>query len=240
MSRNLMIKTLLAGASAATLALTATSAMAGGFANRQQSATGQGFSFAGAGTSAFGLGSMFWNPANITNFEGRNSEWNVTLIVPSTKVETTSAGFASPLLAGANALVPGRNISSGDINQGAVAPASYNSLQLNNWLWVGLQTGSPFGNTTKADAGFAGAVYGTSTKIKSLAVTPTFGIKVNDWLSFGFGLTVQELKVDLKGGDARYFPAIAAALPIPPLANIGTRTQLTAAVSPTALASRLV
>ncbi len=66
----------------------------------------QGFSFAGAGTSAFGLGSMFWNPANITNFAGRNSEWNVTLIVPDTSVTTTGAGFASPLLAPLNALVP--------------------------------------------------------------------------------------------------------------------------------------
>ncbi len=136
------------------MALGATSASAGGFASRQQSATGQGFSFAGAGTSAFGLGSMFWNPANITNFQGRNSEWNVTLIVPDTSVTTTGAGFASPLLAPLNPLVPGLGTSSGNLNQGQVAPSSYNSYQVNDWLWLGLQTGAPYGSATKADTGF--------------------------------------------------------------------------------------
>jgi long-chain fatty acid transport protein len=224
----LLRKSLLGGCAAAALALAAGQAQAGGFASRQQSATGQGFSFAGAGTSAFGLGSMFWNPANITNFEGRRSEWNVTLIVPSSEVTTTSAGFASPLLAPLNAFVQGRGVSSGDINQGVVAPASYNSLQVNNWLWIGLQTGSPFGNTTKADAGFAGSVYGTSTKIRTLAITPTIGIKVSDWLAFGFGVTVQEMKVDLKSGDIRYWPAIN-------LAPAAARPALFAASAPTQL-----
>jgi long-chain fatty acid transport protein len=224
-----LLKKSLRGACAfAALALAAGQAQAGGFANRQQSATGQGFSFAGAGTSAFGLGSMFWNPANITNFEGRRSEWNVTLIVPSTEVTTTSAGFASPLLAPLNAFVSGRTFSSGDINQGAVSPASYNSLQINNWLWVGLQTGSPYGNTTKANADFAGSVYGTSTKIKTLAITPTIGIKLNDWISFGFGVTLQDMRVDLKSGDTRYWPAIN-------LAPAAARPGLFAASSPTAL-----
>jgi long-chain fatty acid transport protein len=228
MGRNSFRIILLAGASAAAVALGATAASAGGFASRQQSATGQGFSFAGAGTSAFGLGSMFWNPANITNFQGRNSEWNVTLIVPDTSVTTTGAGYASPLLGPLNALVPGRSISSGNINQGQVAPASYNSYQVNNWLWLGLQTGSPFGNATKPDAGFAGSVYGTSTKIRSIAVTPTIGIKLTDWLSFGFGVVLQDFRVDLKSGDPRYWPSIAAA-------PAAVRPQLFAATAPTRL-----
>jgi long-chain fatty acid transport protein len=206
------IRTLaLTGSAAALLMASAGVAAAAGFASRQQSATGQGFSFAGAGTSAFGLGSMFWNPANITNFEGRRSEWNFTLIVPSSEVTTTGAGFASPALAPLNGFVPGRTISSGDINQGIVAPASYNSYQVNNWLWLGLQTGAPFGNSTKADAGFAGSVYGTSTKIRTLAITPTVGIKLADWVSFGFGVTIQDMRVDLKSGDTRYWPAIGLA-----------------------------
>jgi long-chain fatty acid transport protein len=221
-------KLLLGACAMGALVVAATDAEAGGFASRQQSATGQGFSFAGAGTSAFGLGSMFWNPANITNFEGRRSEWNVTLIVPSTEVTTTGAGFASPLLAPLNALVPGRTVSSGDINQGTVAPASYNALQINNWLWLGLQTGAPFGNTTKADDGFAGSVYGTSTKIKSIAVTPTVGIKLNDWISFGVGVVLQDFRVDLKSGDVRYWPAIN-------LAPAVARPGLFAASSPTQL-----
>lgn len=220
------LSTLLAGATALSLTLVATGAFAGGFANRQQSATGQGFSFAGAGTSAFGLGSMFWNPANITNFEGRNSEYNATLIAPDSSVTTTGAGFASPLLAPLNGFVQGRTISSGNINQTSISPASYNALQVNNWLWLGLQSGAPFGNTTKADAGFAGSVYGTSTKIRALAITPTVGIKVSDWLSFGFGVVLQDFRVDLKSGDTRYWPAIGLA-PAPVRAALFTATAPT-------------
>jgi long-chain fatty acid transport protein len=221
---------LLSATAAATLALAAGQAQAGGFSNRQQSATGQGFSFAGAGTSAFGLGSMFWNPANITNFEGRRSEWNISIIAPNTEVTTNSAGFASPLLAPLNPLVAGRTISSGNINQTTVAPASYNSFQVNEWLWLGLQTGAPFGSTTKAEAGFAGSVYGTSTKIKSIAVTPTVGIKLADWISFGFGVTLQDFRVDLKSGDIRYWPAI-----FNPAVPAAARTGLFSASAPTQL-----
>lgn len=204
-------KFLLGACALGSLTLAVSTAEAGGFANRQQSATGQGFSFAGAGTSAFGLGSMFWNPANITNFEGRNSEWNVSVIAPDSRVDTTSAGFGPAALAPLNGFVTGRTVNSGNINQTAVAPASYNSYQFNNWLWLGLVSGSPFGNTTKPDAGFAGSVYGTSTKIKTIALTPTIGIKVNDWLAFGFGITIQDAHVDLKSGDTRYWPAIGFA-----------------------------
>ncbi len=87
---------------------------------------------------------------------------------------------------------------------------------------------APYGSATKAEAGFGGSVYGTSTKIRALAVTPTVGIKVNDWLSFGFGVTLQDFRVDLKSGDPRYCPAIARA----PAAVQG---QLFAATSPTRL-----
>jgi long-chain fatty acid transport protein len=219
MTKSMLKGVLLAGS--AVVALTAaSSAFAAGFANRQQSATGMGFSYAGAGTSAFGLGSMFWNPANITNFAGRNSEWNVSLIVPNTSVTTESLRFIPA--GNANLLAPPFNgapfgfssAGSGNINQGVVTPASYNSYQVNNWLWLGLQTGAPFGSTTKADAGFAGAVYGTSTRVRATAFTPTIGIKVSDWLSFGFGVTAQQLMVDLKSGDARFagFGAGAALL----------------------------
>jgi long-chain fatty acid transport protein len=207
MKRSSISKMLLATSAFAALALASNAASAAGFANRQQSATGTGFANAGAGTSAWGIGSMFWNPANITNFEGRRSEWNVSLVVPSSSVSTTSASTVTgvPLnLAG----IPNRG--SGDINQGAVVPASYNSYQVNNWLWVGLSTGSPFGSTTKADAGFSGSVYGTSTKIRSSAFTPTIGIKLNEQIAFGFGVTLQQLIGNFKSGD----PRVAALNPL--------------------------
>jgi long-chain fatty acid transport protein len=189
-------KLLLGACAVSAVALAATGAEAGGFSSRQQSATGQGFSFAGAGTSAFGLGSMFWNPANITNFQGRRSEWNFTLVDPDFSVSAdrlTPAGGAPSLFALG---VP--RIGSGNINQGTFTTASYNSYQVNDILWVGLQTGVPYGSRTKADPGFSGSMYGGSTSVRTIAVTPTIGIKLTDWLSLGFGVTLQQMAVSLK------------------------------------------
>jgi long-chain fatty acid transport protein len=220
MNRKTLINALLAGSSAAVIALAASSAMAGGFSSRQQSVTGQGFSYAGAGTSAFGIGSMFWNPANITNFEGRRSEYNFTFVAPNTSVTSdrfTNASGALNFFGAPTNIAP---VGSGNINQGALTTASYNSYQFNNWLWLGLQTGAPFGSRTKADAGFAGSVYGTSTIVRAFAITPTIGIKVNDWLAFGFGVTAQQLNVTLNGGDPRFAPLGGAAAALTSLAKI--------------------
>jgi long-chain fatty acid transport protein len=209
MSRKTLINALLAGSSATVIVLAASSAMAGGFSSRQQSSAGQGFSYAGAGTSVFGLGSMFWNPANITNFEGRRSEYNFTFVAPNTSVTTdrltNSTGVAN--LLGAPFNVP--QIGSGNINQDSLTSASYNSYQLNNMIWLGLQTGAPFGSRTKVERGFSGSAYGTSTIVRAVAVTPTIGIKATDWLAFGFGVTLQQLNVTLNSASPGA-PALAA------------------------------
>jgi long-chain fatty acid transport protein len=213
-------KVLLGACAVGVMAMAATPASAGGFSSRQQSSAGQGFSYAGAGTSVFGLGSMFWNPANITNFEGRRSEYNFTFVAPYSSVTadrlTNSTGalnfFGAPTNIG--------RVDSGNINQGTFTSASYNSYQVNNWLWLGLQTGTPFGSRTKVDSGFSGAVYGTSTVVRAVALTPTIGIKLNEWLSFGFGVTGQQLNVTLNGGDPRFAPLGAAAAALTSLNRI--------------------
>jgi long-chain fatty acid transport protein len=209
MIRSPFTKSILLASSVLAIAASVGSASAGGFSSRQQSVTGQGFSYAGAGTSAFGIGSMFWNPAAITNFEGRRSEYNFTLVLPRFSVTTDRftnfAGTANLLGAPFNFPANG----SGNINQGTFTTAGYNSYQVNNWLWLGLQTGTPFGSRTKADAGFTGSPYGTSTVVRASAVTPTIGIKANEWLSLGFGLTVQQLGVTLNSGSGG-LPQLAA------------------------------
>ncbi|HWL74252.1 MAG TPA: outer membrane protein transport protein, partial [Burkholderiaceae bacterium] len=45
-------------------------AHAGGFAIREQSACGQGASFAGVAAGGCDISSMFWNPATMTQFAG--------------------------------------------------------------------------------------------------------------------------------------------------------------------------
>src|SRR5665213_2275797 len=81
---------LLACTSAAVLLAAAADANAGGFAIREQSAAGQGASFAGVAAGG-ALSSMFWNPAIITQYNGKTVEQDLAGIVPHVSHSFTSA-----------------------------------------------------------------------------------------------------------------------------------------------------
>ncbi|MBV9078051.1 MAG: outer membrane protein transport protein, partial [Methylobacteriaceae bacterium] len=114
---------LLAGASAALVATSATGALAGAFGIREQSVVGGGMAFAGAASGSAGLGSAFWNPATITMAPGWQSEANGTFIGLSTVVRTQAP---TPTLGLGQ---------SGDIGISGAIPASYTTYQLTENLW---------------------------------------------------------------------------------------------------------
>ncbi|MCB8820867.1 OmpP1/FadL family transporter [Microvirga rosea] len=177
-------------------------AQAGAFALREQSATGQGESFAGVAAGSAGVSSMFWNPATITMAPGWQSEFHATAIIPESKISpiyTVPAGLA--------ALGP-----SGDIGLDAMVPASYTSYQVNDRLWIGFHNGAPYGLVTKPNPVWAGQIYARTTSVFSYEAMPTVGYKVNDWLSVGAGLRAQYFKV-------RYFSATSAS-PFAPSAGL--------------------
>jgi len=174
-------------------------AQAGAFALREQSATGQGLSFAGVAAGSGGLSSIFWNPATITMKPGWWSELHVTAIAP--RVEITPTFGTNPFL-----LPLG---SSGDAGLDTVVPTSYGSIQLTDRLWIGLYTGAPFGLATKPGPVWSGQPYARTTSVTSYEAEPTIGYKVNDWLSIGAGVRVQYLDVRYKsatGGVAAFTP----------------------------------
>ena len=111
----------LAAVSLAALIAAQGAARAGAFAVREQSATAQGYSFAGAASGSGVLSSMFWNPATITMAPGWQSEYHLSLVVPEVKIDPVAG--TSPFLL---PLGP-----SGDIGQDAIVPASYCSYQVN-------------------------------------------------------------------------------------------------------------
>src|ERR687898_872336 len=115
------------------LAAAISGAEAGGFGLREQSATAQGLSFAGAASGSGGLSSMYWNPAVITMHPGWQSQYSASAIVPEAKI-TPGLG-TSPLLLPLGA--------SGDIGQDAIVVSGYSSIQINDWLWIGNSTSAP-------------------------------------------------------------------------------------------------
>lgn len=182
----------LAAVSCAALVVATGTSLAGSFAIREQSATGQGMSFAGMAAGGGGLSSMFWNPATITMKPGFQAEFHASVVFPDAKINPDLVTL------GTVAALGGTPVSSGNIGQVALVPASYGSYQVNDRVWLGLGFNSPFGFITKAEPNWAGQIYGRSSKAFSINATPTIGYKVNDWLSVGAGLQIQYLDVNLR------------------------------------------
>ena len=178
----------LAGTVAAASMTVASAAQAGAFGLREQSATGLGLSFAGSAAGAAGVSSMFWNPATVTMRPGFVSEQSLTFI--------NLSGEIKPTFGTAPGLLPFGD--SGEIGQGAVVPSGATSYQLTDRLFVGIQTGAPYGLVTKPRPDWAGSPYGRSSRIFSLSFNPVVGYKVNDWLSVGVGANIEYFRLTLR------------------------------------------
>lgn len=189
-----------------------TAAQAGAFGLREQSAVGQGASFAGAAAGAAGLGSMFWNPATITNFKGGQVELVGSGIFPQAKL--TTAPGSSPLYNNPTAAALGGSQSAGDIGQDAFLPAGYASYQINNQLWLGISLNTPYGLTTKANTNWPGRTYGATTRVVSNDITPTIAYKINEMFSVAAGLQVMYFK-------AKYTSAVPAVAPVQTWSVVG-------------------
>lgn len=166
---------------AASLALLSGTALAGGFSIREQSAEGQGASFAGVAAGTDGLSAMFWNPATISqhNSQGYISESDVALILPYSK--GTAAG------------VPPALANSGNIGVTAFVPASYSTYGLTEDITLGLAITSPFGLATDSDT-WMGSPHGNKSKIQSININPNIAYKPVDGITIGLGLQGQWMK----------------------------------------------
>lgn len=196
-------KILALSASAAALVLAASAANASSFAIRAgQSAEGLGMAFAGAASGGIGMGSQAWNPATMTMFPGRTSNWNATYLLPQARY-TLDGPATAPAAGGLPInLLGGTQAGSGQIGlNGAFIPASYNVWQITDRLFIGLSNTAPFGLRSKpgGSTGFwAGQTYGRSATIRTVNVAPAVAFKINDWVSIGAALQVQYAQVDLK------------------------------------------
>ena len=168
--------------SSAVVTLSATAvAHAGAFALRQQSAYGQGSSFAGIAAGG-SLSSMFWNPANLTEVQGIEIEAIGTGVFADIDVKLDS----EPLLG-----IPGSD--EGDIARDAFVPSGYAAYRLNDRVVFGVGINSPFGLVTKYDGdsilnrtGIAG-----TSKIRSLNLNPALSVDLTGWLALALGAQVQ-------------------------------------------------
>jgi long-chain fatty acid transport protein len=173
---------------AALITVTGT-ANAGGLAVREQSAWGQGASF--AGVAAGGSSSaMFWNPATMTQIPGiqSNSVWSGILPYEANTPNVAASSWGA--LGG-----------SGNAGQDALVPAAYYTWQIKPDLWLGMSINAPFGLSVKEPGVWAGSAYGAYwSNLKTYNATPSIAYRINDWISIGAGVQIQYAEATLGFG----------------------------------------
>lgn len=180
-------------AGAALAVMSSQAALAGGFAVREQSAYGQGSSYAGVAAGG-APSSMFWNPATMTQQSGLTTETSISVLFPYANNIPTAA--TNPLVAG---------IASGDIGPTAIVPASYAIWQASQNVWLGLSINAPFGLSVKPPALWAGYPYARETEAKSYNFTPSIAVQLNNMVSVGFGVQLQYFTADFNSGIPNLF-----------------------------------
>lgn len=173
-----------AGAAIATMS----SANAGGFAIREQSAYGMGSAYAGIAAGG-AQSSMFWNPATMTQVPGIQSESVLTGIMSYAANTPGAASAVNPFAALGG---------TGDTATDALVPGSYFSMQFRPDMWVGMSVNSPFGLSVSFPINWAGGQYAAgSSYLKTYNATPSFAYRINDMISVGVGVQIQYAKADL-------------------------------------------
>jgi long-chain fatty acid transport protein len=177
------------GAAAATVALLGLAggdAGASGYAIREQSAVGQGTSFAGATARADDPSFMFFNPAALGYLAGYQAALVGSYIRPESNVDSGTATRAAIL---GNSPITGTL--GGDAGLNAFVPAVYTSAQLAPEWTIGLSVTSPFGLVTKYDTDFIGRYHALTSTLRTFNVAPTISYRPVPWFSIGASLQVQ-------------------------------------------------
>lgn len=165
---------------AASLALASGSVFASGFALIEQSANGQGLSYAGAAANTDNSSVMWFNPAGITDVKGHQVIVTGHYIVPDVEFK----GVYKPTL----------EEGKGNGSKPALVPTFYWKGKAGEYD-LGLGINVPFGNDITYDSNWVGRYFAVKTDLKTININPMIARKITPKLSFGFGLNAQ--KVDL-------------------------------------------
>jgi len=189
---------LLLSSCAAIIAFTlpSTAAQAAGFYIQEQSVSGLGTAFAGSGAVARDASVLHYNPAAITQLDGRQLNVGVHMLYPSIEVQdngTTIGGFSLDAL--------GRPNSDGG-NPGGLAniPNVYFATPLDDTgkFWFGAGISAPFGLKSEYNDEFFGRFVSQKSELRTIDVQPTLAYQVNDQLSLGATVIGQYARANLK------------------------------------------
>lgn len=173
-------------------------AHAAGFALIEQNASGLGNAYAGQAAVAQDASTVFFNPAGLTQLEGRQVVVAGHLIAPSAKLTVDPSSSLAV------------NGNGGDGGVTAFVPNFYYAMDMKPDLKFGIGVNAPFGLATEYDAPWAGQRGAVKSELKTYNINPSLAWKLNDRLSLGIGLNWQRIEAELTQAlDNSLAPAIS-------------------------------
>ena len=163
-------------------------ALAAGFALIEQSASGMGNAYAGAGASAEDAATIFFNPAGLTYLQANQLSVAGHVIRPSAEFSGTSTNILGAPVSGGDG---------GDAGDTGLVPNLYYSHSLANGFVLGLGVNAPFGLKTEYDADWMGRYQAIESEVKTINLNPTLAYKAAPNLSVGVGVDIQYIEATL-------------------------------------------
>ena len=161
---------------------------AAGFALIEQSGSGMGNAFAGSAASAEDASTIYFNPAGMTRLSGKQIVVGAHALRPSAEFNNQGSVTTGGALRGGDG---------GDAGDWAYLGNLYLSWGITDSLWLGLGINSPFGLRTEYDRGWIGRYQALTSDLQTINVNPSIAWKVNEMVSLGFGVDIQQAKATL-------------------------------------------
>lgn len=161
-------------AAAATLsAALSSAAVAGGFMLTEQSVTGLGRAYAGAGIVGDDLSAVWYNPAGMSLLSGTAVQMGAVVADLDLPVTTESGEKEN-----------GRK-------HGVPVPNMYLVHQIKDDMWFGFGITVPYGMATEYNPDWKLSDKGMNAEVKTFDFNPNIAVKLTDTLSFGAGVSLQ-------------------------------------------------
>ncbi|MDR3159153.1 MAG: OmpP1/FadL family transporter [Zoogloeaceae bacterium] len=155
---------------------------ASGFLAAEENASGLGVAYAGAAASADNVGTLYYNPAGLTQLSG--AQLSVGLVGAQSRYEFDNDGSVG--------LVGGEG---GQAGQWRGLPHVYASWPVNADLSLGLGISSPYSLDMEYDDDWLGRDMGARAQLSSLNINPALAYRISDRVSVGLGLNYQQIRL---------------------------------------------
>ena len=196
MARTKIRKTALSLAVAGAFAGGVSQAHASAFALIEQSASGLGNAFAGAGAAAEDASTIYYNPAGMSLLPGGiQVSAGLALINLSAKFsDSGSTQTGTPAVPSTQAPLGGTGGNAGGLS---AVPNLYLATELAKDWKIGVGISVPFGLKTEYSPDWMGRFQAIKSDIETVNVNPSVAYKVSEDASLGFGLNYQHLHAQL-------------------------------------------